>query len=226
MLDTSPAAAADLAGDRIPARVERAYRRFRHGPGVFKVDFAVEGGVPWSYEPARHAGTVHAAGTFSQMAATEAEVVHGLMPARPFVLVGQQALADPTRRVRGVHPVSAYAHVPSGYTGDATSAIVEQIERFAPGFRERVLATHVGSTSAIASHNPNYVGGDIVNGSNDLRQLVFRPRVTLHPYATGARGVYLCSAATPPGGGVHGMCGYSAGLVALADAGIPRSRAL
>lgn len=215
MLDTSPAAAALLTGARLPARVQRAYRRFRHGPGAFKMDFAVEGGVPWAYEPAGSAGTVHVGGTLQQMAASERDVTRGRMPEHPFVLVGQQSVADPTRRSGSLQPIYAYAHVPHGYTGDATSALIRQIERFAPGFRERVVATHVRSVPSMASYNANYVGGDIVTGRNDVRQMVFGPRLTLRPYATGAPGIYLCSAATPPGAGTHGMCGFLAAQAAL-----------
>ncbi|MFI0485305.1 phytoene desaturase family protein, partial [Actinomadura sp. 9N215] len=215
MLDTSPAAALRIAGHRMPRRVRAAYRRYRHGPAAFKVDFAVAGGVPWTHEPSRRAGTVHLGGDFAEMAAAEKQVTGGRLPERPFVLVGQQYVADKTRSVRDVHPLYAYAHVPAGYTGDATAAIVAQIERFAPGFRERVQATRVRSAADMAAHNANYVGGDILTGANNPSQLVFRPRMALDPYATGAPGVYLCSAATPPGAGAHGMCGYNAARSAL-----------
>ncbi len=215
MLDTAPGAAADIIGDRLPRHVARAYRAYRHGPGAFKVDFAVEGGVPWTHEPSRHAGTVHVGGTFEEIASAEATVARGRMPDRPFVLAAQQYVADPSRSVGGVHPFYTYAHVPAGYTGDATEAIVAQIERFAPGFRDRIRCTAVYSTTEMSRKNANYVGGDIVSGSNDPLQLVFRPRVTLHPYATGADGVFICSAATPPGAGAHGMSGYWAARAAL-----------
>lgn len=215
MLDTAPGAAADIVGDRLPRRVARAYRAYRHGPGAFKVDFAVEGGVPWTHEPSRRAGTVHVGGTFEEVAAAEADIVRGRMPERPFVLAAQQHVADPTRSVGDVHPFYTYAHVPAGYTGDATEAIIAQVERFAPGFRERIRATAVCSTTEMARKNANYVGGDIVSGANDPFQLVFRPRVTVHPYATGVDGVFLCSAATPPGAGAHGMSGYWAARAAL-----------
>ncbi|WP_205699421.1 NAD(P)/FAD-dependent oxidoreductase [Conexibacter sp. SYSU D00693] len=220
MLDLAPADAVRVAGDRMPRRVRRALQRFRHGPGAFKVEFAVEGGVPWAHEPSRQAGTVHVGGTFAEIAAAEREVHRGRMPERPFVLVCQQSLADPSRAKDGVHPVYAYAHVPSGWTGDATGAIEAQLERFAPGFRDRVRAKHVRDVSGMASYNANYVGGDIVTGANDARQMVFRPRVALDPYATGIDGVFLCSAATPPGAGAHGMCGYNAAMSALEGAGI------
>ncbi|MBB6627777.1 NAD(P)/FAD-dependent oxidoreductase [Nocardioides sp. KIGAM211] len=216
LLDTAPRAAADIIGDRLPAGVARAYRRYRHGPGAFKVDYAVEGGVPWAHGESRQAGTVHVGGSFEEVAAAERQVTRGRMPERPFVLVGQQGVADPGRTRDGVHPVYTYAHVPAGFTGDATTAITAQLERFAPGFRERVLATHVRSTARIAADNANFVGGDILTGANDPLQVVFRPRLAADPYATGVPGVFLCSAATPPGAGAHGMCGWNAARAALA----------
>jgi len=215
LLDLAPGAAADLAGDRLPARVARAYRRFRHGPAAYKVDLAVEGGVPWEAEPARRAGTVHAIGSYEELAESERLVDRGRMPERPFVLVGQQYLADPTRSRGDVHPVWSYAHVPRGYDGDATELVIDQIERFAPGLRERILARHVRSPAELASYNPNYVGGDIVGGANTARQLLLRPRAALNPYATGIPGVYICSAATPPAAGAHGINGHNAAQSAL-----------
>jgi len=215
MLDTSPRAAVKIAGAMMPGRIRRALSRYRHGPGVFKVEFAIDGEVPWQHEPSRRAGTVHVVGGYDEIAFAEREVAKGRMPARPFVLVGQQHLADPSRSSGSHNPLYAYAHVPSGFTGDATDAIETQIERFAPGFRDRIVARHVRTTIQMETHNPNYVGGDVVTGSNDARQLVFRPRVAMNPYAVGVAGVYLCSAATPPGAGAHGMCGYNAANAAL-----------
>jgi len=215
LYDLAPDAVAGILGDRLPPRVARAYRRFRRGPGAFKVDFAVEGGVPWTNADARLAGTVHVAGTHRELAATERDVHAGRMPERPFVLVGQQYLADQQRSVGDVHPVWSYAHVPNGYTGDATAAIIAQIERFAPGFRDRVVGQSVRSATEMVRYNPNYVGGDIMTGAKDLRQLTFGPRVTFSPYSTGIPGTYLCSAATPPGPGAHGMCGANAAHLAL-----------
>ncbi len=223
MLDTSPAAALTILGDRVPARVARAYRRFRYGPGAFKVDFAVHEGVPWLHEPSRRAGTVHVGGSYEEVASAEAAINDGRMPERPFVLVGQQYLTDPQRSEGRLHPVYSYAHVPAGYTGDATGAIITQIERFAPGFSDRVEATHVRTTTELSRYNANYVGGDIVSGSNDLRQLLFRPRLAIDPYATGVDGIYLCSAATPPGAGAHGMCGFNAARAALTAMGRTQS---
>jgi phytoene dehydrogenase-like protein len=215
MLDVAPAAAARIAGDRMPRRIARALRRYRHGPAAFKVDFAIQDGVPWAYEQSRRAGTVHVGGSYREIADAEATVARGAMPDKPFVLVCQQYLADPSRSHDGVHPLYAYAHVPAGYGGDATAHIEAQIERFAPGFRERILARHVRSVAQMEAHNVNYVGGDVVTGANDPRQLLSRPRFALDPYATGIPGVYLCSAATPPGAGAHGMCGYNAACSAL-----------
>ncbi|MGV0730552.1 MULTISPECIES: phytoene desaturase family protein [Mycolicibacter] len=215
LFDLAPEAVAHILGDRLPGRVARAYRRFRRGPGAFKVDFAVEGGVPWTNADARLAGTVHLVGTHRELAATERDVHAGRMPERPFVLVGQQYLADPQRSVGNVHPVWTYAHVPNGYSGDATAAIIAQIERFAPGFRDRVVGQAVRSTSEMAVYNPNFAGGDIMTGAKDVRQLAFGPRVTLSPYSTGIPGTYICSAATPPGPGAHGMCGANAARLAL-----------
>jgi phytoene dehydrogenase-like protein len=217
VLDLAPGAVAEIAGSSLPARVARAYRRYKHGPGAFKVDLAVAGGVPWRNEATRKAGTVHVAGSFAEIVAGEREINRGRMPERPFVLVAQQSLADPTRASGDVHPVWAYAHVPSGYTGDATEALIDQIERFAPGLRERILATAVRSTSEIAKQNANYIGGDIITGANTPWQTVIRPRLALDPYSTGIPGVFICSAATPPGAGAHGMNGYNAAGSVLRD---------
>lgn len=217
MLDTSPAAAVDIVGDALPGRVSRGLSRFKHGPGAFVVNFAVEGGIPWSYEPARRAGTLHLGGRFDEIAASEAAISHGRMPERPFVLLGQQYLADPQRSRGDIHPIDAYAHVPAGYDGDATGAIEDQIERFAPGFRDRIVARNVRTTAEVSADNANFVGGDIVTGANTAMQLVFRPRPALDPYSLGVPGLFLCSAATPPGAGAHGMAGYNAAVSALAQ---------
>ena len=215
MLDTSPAGAARILDGRLPRRVDRAYRRYGHGPAAYQVAFAVEGGIPWSHEPSRRAGTVHVGGTIEQIAAAERDVWRGRMPRRPFVLVGQQSLADPGRAHADTHPVDVYAHVPAAWKGDATRTIVDQIERYAPGFTARIRDTRVRAVADIERTNANFVGGDIVTGANTPRQLVFRPRAAIDPYATGVPGVYLCSAATPPGAGAHGMCGWHAARSAL-----------
>ncbi|WP_020109290.1 NAD(P)/FAD-dependent oxidoreductase [Nocardia sp. 348MFTsu5.1] len=215
MLDTSPAAAARIAGDRMPARISRAYRHYRHGPAAYQVNYAVRDGIPWADQLSRSAGTVHVGGAFADVVAAERDVHRGVMPARPFVLVGQQYLADPTRSNYDIHPIDAYAHVPANWSGDAGAAITAQIERFAPGFSDRIVATRIRSVARIESDNENFVGGDITTGANTPWRLVFRPRFALDPYATGIDGVYLCSAATPPGAGAHGMCGHNAARSAL-----------
>ncbi len=214
MFDTGPQAAADIAGDRVPARVGRALRRWKPGPAVFKVDLAVEGGVPWTNEWCRKAGTVHVGGTIEQITHAEQQVTDGRMPEQPFCLVAQQYLADPGRSVGDVHPVWAYAHVPAGYTGDATEAVIAQIERFAPGVRDRIVGSATTSPAQWEAYNPNYVGGDIGGGSNDPLQLLMRPRLSPQPYLIG-EGLYLCSASTPPGAGVHGMSGFHAATLAV-----------
>jgi phytoene dehydrogenase-like protein len=216
VLDLAPRGIAEIAGDRLPRRVARAYRRYKHGPGAFKVDLAVRGGVPWANEACRKAGTVHAVGGFDEIVAAEAQINRGEMPERPLVLVGQQYLADPTRSSDDLHPVWTYAHVPSGYDGDATGAVLDQLERFAPGVRQRVVATATRSPAEFEAYNPNYVGGDIITGANTPWQFVARPRLALDPYETGIRGVFVCSAATPPGAGAHGMNGHNAAQSALA----------
>jgi phytoene dehydrogenase-like protein len=215
VFDLTPAAISEIAGERLPGRVARAYRRYRHGPAAFKVDLAVEGGVPWANEACRRAGTVHAIGPFEELAAAEREVNRGRMPERPMVLVAQQYLADPERSRGELHPVWAYAHVPNGYDGDATGALLAQIERFAPGFRERIVASSVRGPADLTAYNSNYVGGDIIAGANTPVQVLVRPRFALDPYSTGIPGVFICSAATPPGAGVHGMNGYNAARSAL-----------
>ncbi len=215
LLDLAPRLIAQIMGDRLPSRVARAYRRYRHGPGAFKLDLAIEGDVPWTNQACGRAGTVHLGGTFEEIAGTERAIAHGRMPERPFVLVGQQYRADPTRSAGDINPIWTYAHVPHGYTGDATEAILGQIERFAPGFRDRIVASVSRPTMQLAAYNPNYVGGDIITGANTERQVLMRPRVALDPYRTGIPGTFICSAASPPGAGAHGMCGYNAADSAL-----------
>jgi phytoene dehydrogenase-like protein len=220
IFDTSPAGLASIAGDRLPSRTRRAFARWRNGPAAFKVDLAVEGGIPWQAEACRRAGTVHLGGTIEEIAAAEAEVHRGAMPEHPFILVAQQYLCDPSRSAGDIHPIWAYAHVPNGYPHDATEIVLNQIERFAPGTRDRIVGRHVMTPAEFEAYNPNYAGGDIAGGANDPRQLVLRPRLALDPYATGIPGIYLCSAATPPGAGVHGMCGHNAARSALKYVGV------
>ena len=215
LFDTSPTDLVAIAGDRLPARIRQSYRRWRYGPAAFKLDLAVEDGVPWHAEQCRRAGVVHVGGSLEEIVASEAAVARGRLPQRPFVLVGQQYLADPSRSAGNVHPVWAYAHVPKGYAQDVSELVIDQIERFAPGVRDRIVGRHTTTPEQLQAYNPNYVGGDIATGANSGRQLLFRPRLALDPYATGIPGVYLCSAATPPGAGVHGMCGHHAARSAL-----------
>lgn len=217
MFDTSPATVLKVAGDRLPGRVSRPLRKWKHGAAVFKVDFAVDGGIPWQNDMARKAGTVHVGGTIEQINAAEREVRAGRMPERPFLLVAQQYLADPGRSVGDIHPIWSYAHVPHGYAGDATEHIVKQIERFAPGFRDRIVGTSVTTPAQLEAHNANYIGGDIAGGATDAWHVVMRPRFTTNPYSLGAKGLYLCSASTPPGAGVHGMGGANAAAAAIRD---------
>lgn len=215
LLDTAPAGALDILGDRLPGRVRRALTRYTYGPAAFKVDLAIEGDVPWTNESCRRAGTLHLGGTADQIAAIERDTVRGRMPDQPFVLFGQQYLIDPSRSAGSINPIYAYAHVPHGYDGDATEAVISQVERFAPGFRDRIVAVSSRGARDWEAYNANYVGGDISAGANTARQIVFRPRAAPDPYALGIDGVYLCSSATPPGGGVHGMGGFHAAEAAL-----------
>jgi phytoene dehydrogenase-like protein len=215
LFDTSPATLLAVAGDELPPRMQRAFRRYKYGPAAYKVDLAVEGGIPWTNEACRRAGTVHVGGTVDEIAASEAALHAGRLVDRPFILVAQQYLCDPQRSAGDIHPIWAYAHVPNSYTGDATGIVLDSIERFAPGFRDRIVAQHVMTPADFAAYNANYRGGDISAGANSPRQIVFRPHVGLDPYATGIPGVYLCSSSTPPGGGVHGMCGHHAARSAL-----------
>jgi phytoene dehydrogenase-like protein len=209
MFDLTPSAVVDIAGDALPQGVRRAYSRYRFGPGAFKIDFAVEGGVPWTNEHCRSAGTVHVCGSFDEVVAAERATNAGRMPERPFIVAAQQYLADPSRSVGNVHPFYAYAHVPHGYAGDATEAMIRQIERFAPGFRERIVGSFTRSTGELSGYNANIVGGDVMGGAPGLGQMVARPKLVA-PYSTGIPGMYLCSASTPPGAGPHGMCGHLA----------------
>lgn len=215
MLDVHPAQIAEILRGELPARNLRRLRRFRGGPAAHKVDFVVEGGIPWAVPTVSQAGTVHVGGSAREIAAAEADISRGRMPSRPFVLVGQQYVADPSRRTRGRVPVYAYAHVPHGYTGDATDALVQQIERFAPGFRDRIVLQRSHPTAAAESDNLNFIGGDILTGAKSAAQLLFGPASVTSPYDVGVPGVFVCSAATPPGPGVHGMCGYNAAHRAL-----------
>jgi len=216
LLDITPAQLLAVCGDRLPAEYAHRLRRFRYGPGVFKLDWALSGPVPWKDPAVSRAATVHLGGTLAEIVAGEAEVAAGRHPDRPFVLAVQPCVADPTRAPAGRHVLWAYCHVPNGSTVDMTTAIEDQIERFAPGFRDLILARVAHDTAAMERHNPNLVGGDISGGDSGLVQFVRRPIVSPHPWATPLPGVYLCSASTPPGAAVHGMGGYHAARLALA----------
>lgn len=216
LLDLTPRQVLAVCGDRLPAGYARRLGRFRYGPGVFKLDWALSGPVPWKDPSVAQAGTVHLGGTLAEVAAGEAEVAAGRHPERPYVLAVQPCAADPSRAPAGRHVLWAYCHVPNGSTVDMTAAVEDQIERFAPGFRDLILARVTHDTAAMERHNPNLIGGDIGGGYAGLTQFVSRPRLSLHPWATPLPGVYLCSASTPPGAGVHGMGGYRAARLALA----------
>jgi phytoene dehydrogenase-like protein len=212
----APRALLAIAGDRLPDGYRRRLERFRHGPGVFKVDIAIEGPIPWRAEGLDQAGTVHLGGTLEEIARSEATVDSGGHAERPFVLLAQQSLFDPTRAPAGKHTVWAYCHVPNGSGVDMTEPILGQIERFAPGFRERIRAISTISPAELEAYNPNDLGGDIGGGRLDLGQLFTRPSLRLFdPYATPDPSLFLCSASTPPGGGVHGMAGWHAARSAL-----------
>jgi phytoene dehydrogenase-like protein len=215
LFDLTPHQVLQIAGHRLSDRYRRRLSRFRYGPGVFKVDWALDAPIPWSAEACGRAGTVHLGGTAAEIAAAEAAAWRGAHPERPFVLVAQQSLFDPTRAPAGKHTAWAYCHVPNGSTVDMTQAIEHQIERFAPGFRRLILARHTRNAVAMQQYNANYIGGDIGGGANDLWQMIARPVLQLDPYATSDDEIFLCSSSTPPGGGVHGMCGYGAARSAL-----------
>jgi phytoene dehydrogenase-like protein len=219
MLDITPRQVLRVAGHRLPGRYLRALRRYRYGPGVFKVDWALAGPVPWRAEGCERAATIHVGGTLEEIAASEQAVWRGEASDRPFVLVAQQSLFDETRAPDGKHTLWAYCHVPNGSKVDMTERIESQIERFAPGFRELVLERSIRGPAEIECDNENYVGGDIAGGVQDLRQLYTRPAIRLNPYSTPVDGLYICSSSTPPGGGVHGLCGYYAAQSALAAGG-------
>lgn len=217
LFDVTPRQLLDICGDALPSGYRHRLGKFRYGPGVFKVDYALSEPVPWTNDDCRRAGSLHLGGTLAEVAAAEAEVAAGRHPDRPFVLVGQQSLADPSRAPAGQHTLWTYCHVPNGSVVDMTDAIERQIERFAPGFRDVVLARHVANNAWYEAHNANLIGGDINGGSFAGLQQVLRPRPGVHPYRTSNPRLFLCSSSTPPGGGVHGMCGANAAKAALHD---------
>jgi phytoene dehydrogenase-like protein len=217
LLDMSAWQFARMAGTRLPTRYRRRLENFRHAPGIFKIDYALNSPIPWRAEACKHAGTIHLGGTINEIARTEGEVANGKIPERPFVLVAQQSLFDETRAPPGKHTLWAYCHAPFGCKIDMSQRIESQIERFAPGFRDCILARHSSSPADLERSNPNLAGGDINGGSANLLQLIARPIFSPTPYRTPLPGVYLCSSSTPPGGGVHGMCGYHAAVAALRE---------
>jgi phytoene dehydrogenase-like protein len=214
LFDTTPRAVVAIAGDRLPPRTRRGYEAFRYGAGVFKVDWALDGPIPWAADGLRRAGTVHLGGTLDEIALSESDVARGRHPERPFTLVAQYHPWDPSRAPAGKTTAWAYCHVPSGSEVDMTRRIEAQVERFAPGFHDRILARATHSPAQVEAHDENYIGGDINAGISDIRQTVFRPVPSLDPYHAGP-GLYLCSSSTPPGGGVHGMGGFLAARSAL-----------
>jgi phytoene dehydrogenase-like protein len=217
LLDVTPRHFVAMAGEKLPAGYRRTLKRFRYGPGVCKVDWALSEPIPWTAPEGRRAGTVHLGATLGEIALSERDAWQGRHTQHPYVLVAQQSLFDSTRAPEGKHTAWAYCHAPQGSTVDMTERIEAQIERFAPGFKDCILARHTYTAMEMAAYNPNYVGGDINAGVQDLRQLYTRPAPRLNPYGTPLDGVYLCSSSTPPGGGVHGMCGYHAARAALRE---------
>jgi len=217
LLDVTPKQLLVIAGDRLPGSYRKKLERFRYGPGVFKIDYALSAAIPWKAEACRHAGTVHLGGTLDEIAASEREVAQGKTSERPFILLAQPSVFDSSRAPEGRHTAWAYCHVPNGSTVDMTAQMEQQIERFAPGFREIILSRHTMNCAAMEQRNSNLVGGDINGGLADLRQLLARPVFSACPYRVPVPGLYLCSSSTPPGGGVHGMCGYHAAEAVLRD---------
>jgi phytoene dehydrogenase-like protein len=217
LFDITPKQLLQIAGHKFSSLYKWQLERYRYGMGVFKVDWALDDAVPFKAEGARKAGTVHIGGTLKEIATGEQQIWDGLHPEKPYVLFAQQSLFDNTRAPEGKHTAWAYCHVPNGSNKDMTDIIEKQVERFAPGFRERIIGRHTFNTQQLESYNPNYIGGDINGGVIDLGQLFTRPVLRSSPYRTSAKGIYICSSSTPPGGGVHGMCGYHSAKRALKD---------
>jgi phytoene dehydrogenase-like protein len=215
MLDITPRQLLAIAGHRLSRRYQEGLRRYRYGPGVFKIDWALSGPIPWKAPECTRAGTVHLGGSMEEIAAGEKMIWEGRHPDSPFVLLAQQSLFDPSRAPDGFHTGWAYCHVPNGSAVDMTAAIERQVERFAPGFRDLILARGTRTAADYEVYNPNCIGGDINGGVQDLRQIFARPVFKTSPYATDIEGIFLCSSSTPPGGGVHGMCGYNAARAAI-----------
>lgn len=217
LFDITPKQLLTIAGHRLSSLYKWQLERYRYGAGIFKIDWALDAPVPFTAEQTRHAGTVHIGNTIEEIAAYEKMIWQNRVSEKPFVLFAQQSLADPSRAPAGKHTAWAYCHVPHGSTTDMTAAIEGQVERFAPGFNDRILARHTFNTSQLEDYNNNYIGGDINGGVIDIRQLFTRPALRRSPYRTSAKGLYICSSSTPPGGGVHGLCGYHAAKKVLKD---------
>jgi phytoene dehydrogenase-like protein len=217
LFDTAPKGLLKIAGARMPAGYRRQLERFRYNQGIFKVDWALSEPVPWTAEACRRTATLHLGGTMAEIVASEAEVWEGKLPTNPYVLVAQQSVIDPTRAPAGQHTLWGYCHAPSGSTADLTDVIERQVERFAPGFRDTIIARATRNSVEMERYNPNYVGGDINAGVQDLLQQFTRPSFSITPYRTAIDNVYICSSSTPPGGGVHGLCGYFAAQAVLRD---------
>jgi phytoene dehydrogenase-like protein len=215
LCDITPRQLLRIAAHRLPTSYQRSLEHFRYGPGSFKIDYALDGPIPWRSEQCLRAGTVHLGCTLDEIATSERQVARGIPPEPPYVLVAQQSLFDATRAPAGKQTAWVYCHVPHGSTFDMTARIESQIERFAPGFRDCVLARHVSTPADLERYNANYIGGDINGGLQDLWQLYTRPTARLSPYTTPNKSIFLCSSSTPPGGGVHGMCGYFAAQAVL-----------
>jgi phytoene dehydrogenase-like protein len=210
LLDVTPRQMIRICGEHLPAGYRQKLTRYRYGPGVCKVDYALSGPIPWKAAACTQAGTIHLGGTLDEISASEKAVWREEHPEKPLVLLAQQSLFDDSRAPDGQHTAWAYCHVPHGSQQDVSESITAQIERFAPGFRDLILAKHVYTAAEMQSYNPNYIGGDINGGVQDWRQLFTRPVARWSPYTTPEKGLYICSSSTPPGGGVHGMCGYHA----------------
>jgi phytoene dehydrogenase-like protein len=217
LFDLTPRQLLKIAGDKLPASYRRCLEKFRYGPGIFKIDYALNAPIPWTSQSCSRAGTVHICGTIEEIALAERDTNEGKTPEKPFVLLAQPSLFDTTRCPQGFHIAWAYCHVSSGSTVDMTARIENQIERFAPGFREIILARHTSNCAQLEMKNANLVDGTISGGANDLGQLLARPIFSPSPYRIPAKGFYLCSSSTPPGGGVHGMCGFHAAETAIRD---------
>ncbi len=215
LFDVTPRQLLTIAGDRLPPGYRCQLTSYRYGPGVFKLDWALDAPIPWTASDCARAATVHIGGTIEEIGASEQAVSAGEHPEQPFVILAQQSLIDPTRAPTGKHTAWAYCHVPNGSSWDMTDRIEAQIERFAPGFKQHILARSAMGPASLQQHDANYIGGDINGGMQDLRQFYTRPAIRLNPYSTPARGIFMCSSSTPPGGGVHGMCGYFSGRAAM-----------